>query len=353
VNHVSLFSGYDGIGLGLSLVVPTCRTVGYVEIEAFAAANLVAAMQAGALAPAPIWSDARTFDGRPWRGRVDIVSAGYPCQPFSLAGKRGGEDDPRHLWPEVRRIIGDIRPRLVFLENVPGHISLGFDSVLADLAALGFDAEWQTLSASEMGASHKRERLWVLAYAQSFGGREGRSERAPRLRGSTVGKRGGELADATGIDERKQINKTDTNRVGRKARKNPSSGGGSMADPRLGQLPQQGRAQENGNGPGSASAGVANLSSVQRQGIERREPDGVLPGFPPGPGERERWADIIERHPDLAPAVESAVHGMADGSTVRVDRLRSCGNGVVPIVAAAAFAKLARRFGLDFGNGGE
>ena len=94
---------------------------------------------------------------------VDIVTAGYPCQPFSTAGKRQGTDDERHIWTAIRDAIGTLRPRYVILENVRGHLSLGFDAVLGDLAGLGFDAEWRTVRSSDIGAPHRRERLFVLA----------------------------------------------------------------------------------------------------------------------------------------------------------------------------------------------
>lgn len=94
---------------------------------------------------------------------VDAISAGYPCQPFSLAGQRKGVDDPRHLWPWIARGIGILRPGFVFLENVPGHLRRGFDLVLSDLAALGYDAEWACVTAESVGAPHKRERLYVVA----------------------------------------------------------------------------------------------------------------------------------------------------------------------------------------------
>jgi DNA (cytosine-5)-methyltransferase 1 len=94
---------------------------------------------------------------------VDIVTAGYPCQPFSTAGQRKGFDDERHIWPAIRDAISVLRPRVVVLENVRGHLSLGFDSVLGDLAGLGFDAEWGTFRSSDIGAPHRRERLYVVA----------------------------------------------------------------------------------------------------------------------------------------------------------------------------------------------
>ena len=96
--------------------------------------------------------------------RVDLICGGYPCQPFSVAGRRLGSDDPRHLWPDLWRVCRALRPRFIFLENVPGHLSLGFDSVLTDLAEGGYDAEWDHLSAAQFGANHLRWRLWVVAY---------------------------------------------------------------------------------------------------------------------------------------------------------------------------------------------
>jgi len=121
-------------------------------------------MQEGALDAAPIWDDLSTFDGNQWRGVVDLVSAGYPCQPFSVAGQRRGADDPRHLWPHVARIIREVGPRVVVLENVAGHVVLGLPDVLGELAEMGFDAEWGCYRASEVGAPHQRERVFVLAY---------------------------------------------------------------------------------------------------------------------------------------------------------------------------------------------
>lgn len=121
-------------------------------------------MEEKALDRAPVWSDLVTFDGKPWRGKVDILSAGYPCQPFSLAGKRQGEKDPRHLWPHVRRILGECEAPVLFCENVPGHVSLGLENVWKDLSNMGFQMQAGIFSAAEVGASHVRERLFLLAY---------------------------------------------------------------------------------------------------------------------------------------------------------------------------------------------
>lgn len=166
---LSLCSGIGGLDLGIGLALPGARTVCFVEREYPVCEVLAARMDEGALDYAPIHTDLRSFNGGEWRNRVDIVAAGYPCQPFSVAGKRRGEEDERHLWPEVMRIIGEVGPSLVFLENVAGHLRLGFDRVLGDLADLGLDAEWSLVRASDVGAAHRRERLFILAYADREG----------------------------------------------------------------------------------------------------------------------------------------------------------------------------------------
>lgn len=162
---ISLCAGVGGLDLGLHIAEPGYRAVCHVERNSFAAAALVARMADSSLAAAPVWDDLRSFDGRPWRGRVHIVSAGYPCQPFSLAGDRRGTDDPRHLWPEVARIVREVGPEWCFFENVPGHLSLGLDVVAGDLQAMGYRVAACVLSAAEVGGSHLRERLFILAHA--------------------------------------------------------------------------------------------------------------------------------------------------------------------------------------------
>jgi len=164
--HIGLCAGYGGIELGLQRVIPNLRSVALCEIEAFACANLVAKMEAGLLDPAPIWTDLKTFPWAEFRDRVDILTGGYPCQPFSAAGKRAGQDDPRHLWPYIASGIRILRPRLCFFENVEGHISLGLSDVIEDLAGLGYRTTWGIFSASEVGAPHQRKRVFILAYDQ-------------------------------------------------------------------------------------------------------------------------------------------------------------------------------------------
>jgi DNA (cytosine-5)-methyltransferase 1 len=165
--NLSLCTGGAGLDLGLRLALGDVRTVCCVEHEAAAIEILAEAMEAGCLDEAPIWTDLRTFDGRPWRGVVDSLTAGYPCQPFSKAGRRRGQHDPRHLWPHVHRIIGEAEPGFVFLENVPDHLSLGFRQVVQDLAGLGYEIAAGLYSAEEVGSSQERERLFILAVADA------------------------------------------------------------------------------------------------------------------------------------------------------------------------------------------
>ena len=189
INHISLCAGYGGIDLGLERVLPTCRTITYVEIEAFAIANLVAKMEAGKLAPAPVWTDLHTFPFDQFHGVVDIITAGFPCQPFSQSGKRDGVRDKRHLWPRIAEGIRRSRPTLVFMENVDGIAtakSPGYHSVLqhvlADLEGMGFRATAGLYTAAEVGAPHLRKRWFVLGLADTndSGGGQDRQQSEPR-----------------------------------------------------------------------------------------------------------------------------------------------------------------------------
>ena len=124
----------------------------------------------GSLRPFPIWDDVRTFDGKPWAGRVDVISGGFPCQDISVAGKGAGITGERSgLWGEFARIIGEVRPRFVFVENSPALVARGLGTVLGDLATLGFDARWGVLGAVHAGAPHKRERIWIVANSMLSG----------------------------------------------------------------------------------------------------------------------------------------------------------------------------------------
>jgi len=164
---ISFCTGYAGLELGIERALGRpCRVLAYSEVEAFAIENLAAKVQAGFLPPAPIWSDLRSFPGKAFHGMVDILCGGYPCTPFSSAGKRAGKADPRHLWPYFRAQIRAIHPRVVFFENVEGHISLGLSTVLSDLEEDGYQATWGLFSAEEVGAPHRRKRVFILGYAK-------------------------------------------------------------------------------------------------------------------------------------------------------------------------------------------
>jgi len=166
---LSFCSGYGGIERGLELAGVNHRVLAYVEIEAFAIANLLAKMEEGKLAPAPIWTDIKTFPAHLFRGCVDVITGGYPCQPFSTAGKRQGKNDSqgRHLWPYIREYIRTIKPAQCFFENVEGHVSLGLSSVISDLEEDGYDPAFGIFSAAEVGAPHQRKRVFIMAHSIS------------------------------------------------------------------------------------------------------------------------------------------------------------------------------------------
>ena len=162
MNELALFAGAGGGILGGHLL--GWRTVCAVEWEAYPASVLCARQNDGILPPFPIWDDVQTFDGKPWAGIVDVVSGGFPCQDISAAGKGAGIDGERSgLWGEMARIICEVRPRYVFVENSPMLTSRGLGRVLGDLAAMGFDARWGVLGAADVGAPHQRDRIWIVA----------------------------------------------------------------------------------------------------------------------------------------------------------------------------------------------
>lgn len=170
ITHLSLCSGYGGLDLGIKGVFgENCRTVAYAEIEAFAVECLLARMGGGQLDAAPIWPNLKSFPWEAFSDRVDILSGGYPCQPFSAVGKRLGTKDPRHLWPFIANGIRIMRPKLCFFENVEGHITLGLSSVISDLEELGYKVSWGIFSAREVGAPHQRKRVFIMAYLRGAG----------------------------------------------------------------------------------------------------------------------------------------------------------------------------------------
>ena len=315
---LSLCAGVGGLDLGVSLAVPRTRTVAYVERESYAASALVARMADKTLAPAPIWDNLETFNGAAWRGLVHCVTAGFPCQPWSGAGKREGTQDERWLWPQVHRVVAEADPEWVFLENVPGLKNGGLEYVLGDLALSGYSTAWDCFTAAQVGAPHLRERLFILTYsnrrrsgvglADALSERE-RDENKPRWSGGSSGER------AAAVDGGGEVLADSASRPTRPAgreRSAPASLGGNAHGERL-----QGR-----NGPLTGSSDE-------------------WPSWPPSPASSAEW----ERWPkSLKPAVRRAPNGTA-ASQQRVDRLHALGNGVVPQTAALAFVVLANRLG--------
>ena len=162
MNELALFAGAGGGILGGKLL--GWRTVCAVEWEPYPASVLVARQNDGLLPPFPIWDDVQTFDGKPWRGIVDVVSGGFPCQDISSAGRGAGIEGERSgMWREMARIIHEVQPRFAFVENSPMLTSKGLGTVLGDLASMGFDARWGVLGAADVGANHQRDRIWIIA----------------------------------------------------------------------------------------------------------------------------------------------------------------------------------------------
>lgn len=155
--------GILGLERGLEKAIGKFRVAAYSEIEAFICANLIAGMEAGLLDPVPIWTDLKTFPAKQFHGKISGIIGGYPCQPFSNAGKQAGTDDPRHLFPYILSAIREIQPRFCFFENVRGHLKLGYDAVYRSLRDAGYAVECGIYSAQEVGAPHRRERLFILA----------------------------------------------------------------------------------------------------------------------------------------------------------------------------------------------
>ncbi len=169
MNELSLFSGIAGISLGLKRACAKknypFRTVGYVEKDEYCQKVLEARIRDKQLDFAPIFSDVKTFDGKPWRGKVDIITGGFPCQDISIAGKGAGLDGKRSgLFFELWRIVREVRPPLVLLENVPAILTRGLDVVTAEMAASGYDCQWDCIPASSLGASHRRDRWFAISY---------------------------------------------------------------------------------------------------------------------------------------------------------------------------------------------
>lgn len=323
---VELFAGYGGLGLGVSLATGAGPVV-YVERGAFAASVLVARMEEKALVAAPVWDDVSTFDGRRFRGVVDCVVGGSPCQDLSIAGKRAGLEGARSgLWREMLRVVRETGPAFVFWENVGGAIASALDVVASDLEGLGFRVAACTLGASDVGAPHERQRLFVLAHSDSNAVRL-ESERQQRGGGASVTNVSrGDVADSDG--GRQPQPQGPVSSVGRRA----GDGGEAMGDPtgarRKGRSGPDVQPKEPRPGCGDA----ANAHDARREGHRRSLGALAQFTFPPGPGDA-RWREWVGPQP----SIRRGDDGAASGLEFAAERLELLGNGVVPQQAAVAF----------------
>lgn len=348
ITHLSLCSGYEGIGLGLRSVLPTLREIAYVEREGFPVANLVAKMEAGELDAAPVFTDVKTFPYGKFRGIVDILSGGFPCQPFSAAGKRQATEDPRHLFPYIADGIRECQPRIVFLENVQGILSCKtadgepvLQYVLRELEGMGYRATAGIFSAEEVGAPHQRKRVFILGVreelgnASSDGCQDGCSEAVGEERPSEQG----------WVQEPRR---------------------GSNATPELANGISSGLEGHSGHEYGEGRQSTGQSRSTPKGGLLSRWPS--RPSEPQYEWEEPRVVgdtkiidrDVSNDNGELGQsecreprgaAGETINRGQAEpqlgrasnGSSSRVDRLRLLGNGVVPQTAAKAFITLINR----------
>ena len=295
LNTFHLFAGCGGGILGDLLLGH--NPIGAAEIEKYPRDVLLARQRDGHLPNFPIWDDVCTLAGNPWRGSVDVLCGGFPCQDISAAGKGAGITGERSgLWKEYARLIGEMRPRFVFAENSPLLRTRGLGVVLEDLAALGYNARWGVLGAGAVGAPHKRDRMWVLAYTDVS--RDG----ASRCRSD------GDWSEI--IEERKDESQLESSGQSKAWwHTDPADVGNAVGY-------SEGSAQREASGFGE--------SGWESENVGKRNAMGSDPSN-----------SIGERSTE--PLVGRVAHGVAN----RVDKLKAIGNGQVPQCAAVAFNVLS------------
>ena len=196
MNELALFAGAGGGILGGHLL--GWRTVCAVEWEPYPASVLCARQNDGFLPPFPIWDDIQTFDGRPWRGIVDVVSGGFPCQDISAAGKGAGIDGERSgMWREMARVVSEVRPQFVFVENSPMLVTRGLERVLGDLTSLGYDTRWTVMGAADVGAPHQRDRIWIVGKISNTNNNGCNNEKQGKLGESAIQTKTGQNVNKT------------------------------------------------------------------------------------------------------------------------------------------------------------
>src|SRR5450830_259682 len=391
LNSIELCAGVGMLGEGVRAAFANLgiehRTVCYVEREAPAASQLVTLMEAGALDPAPVWSDLLTFDGAAWRDCVDLVIAGFPCQDLSIAGRRAGLDGKRSgLFFRVLDIADACGARGLVLENVAGIATATASvvdeaegaleeraaaRVLGELADRGWHAEWITLSAADVGASHGRARWFCFAWRMEHPlcARWAQTRAGSEVHPGRQSEPGGvDLDDAKCLQRSGQP--VHARPGGCRCRAADADGPGNELDHAF----SAGlRSIRRGDVHGNRETGAVTVARRDRRMADPGQqgfPDAQQPGkpgappalrwraaselrgaplFAPGPID-PRWPSIVTSRPDLAPAVEPGVRMLADGMAYLVDesrthQLRQVGNGVVPLQAAAALVQLLRRAG--------
>lgn len=309
MNGLDLFSGIGGIGLALE---PWVRTVAYCERDRYAQGVLLSRMRSGDIDSAPIWDDITTLRGD-MLPRIDIIFGGFPCQDLSVAGRGKGLAGERSgLFFEVIRLVKELSPRFVFLENVPAIRTRGLSEVVNALTEIGYDCRWTCLSASDVGAPHKRERWFLLAYSNSDSVRieQGGSSRTNRQRAVIFGDNGEKkfMAHANGLRSSSQ----------------------SVGDVR--ELAEaSGRKEETGDqSPVCFTSCGSDVAHAMCEGLERQRQESS--------GVREKFDNTCD---NSWWSVEPPVGRVANGVQNRVDRIKCLGNSVVPLQVREAFKKLA------------
>ena len=332
ITHLSLCAGYGGIDLGLRRVIRSLRTICYVEIEAFSVVNLAQKIEKGWLDPAPIWTNLKTFEFSKFHGKVDILTGGFPCQPFSHAGKGRGADDERHLWPYIEQGIRDLgRPPVVFFENVEGIIStkIGDQSVLHHvlirLEQMGYNATAGIFSASEVGGSHQRKRVFIMGMLNGVEvpcSREGRVLAHPAKRGeqqyfwepprATMGD-----SDDTGLQGRILVRKS------KEEASQPSSRSSEVLDDTDCTRSHGDQVDESTSSPKEWERAFGyDAETTSCGGVVSGQTESEMGGASDGSAD---WLDISKLY---------------TSSDHRVDEIRMLGNGVVPDTCTRAFEVL-------------
>lgn len=310
MRELSLFTGAGGGLLGTHGLLGW-QCVGAVEFVEYPCRVLRQRQKDGILNDFPIWNmDIREFNRRiapAYTGMVDVISAGFPCQPFSVAGKQRGADDERNMWPATIECIRVVRPRYAFLENVPGLLNSGyFGTILADLQESGYSVRWRVLSAAEVGAPHKRDRLWILGYSSS-GDDKGRE----LYRGNIIQAFQSGQTDTLITTGARLSNVADANSTGRSKQRRPQP-----------IQAQQSPVECSGENVADANKGKLSNSANESRSREGRQNSTGIGARP-----------TIQSWWKIEPDVGRVAHRVAD----RVDRLKAIGNGQVPAVAATAW----------------